>query len=102
MQSLAAELDSLAYPASVLKEMVEEHVTGFPGVPSTHAFLLYRAPLVKFKEKLGVLRYCSQAGGHMPKAVKRDLMEALPAHTQIFIMYGATEASARITCLEPH
>ena len=30
-----------------------------------------------------------------------ELREVLPEHTQIYIMYGATEASARLTYLEP-
>ena len=37
----------------------------------------------------------------MSKQIKQDLRKALPEHTQIFIMYGATEASARLSYLEP-
>jgi long-chain acyl-CoA synthetase len=90
-----------AFPATVLKEMVEERVTGFSGVPSTYAYLLYRSPLVKYRKKLQSLRYCSQAGGHMSRQIKEELRRALPEHTTIYIMYGATEASARLTYLEP-
>jgi acyl-CoA synthetase (AMP-forming)/AMP-acid ligase II len=90
-----------AFPVTVLEEMVKEGVTGFSGVPSTYAYLLHRSPLIKYREKLGSLRYCSQAGGHMARAVKEALRQALPEHTKIFIMYGATEASARLSYLEP-
>ncbi len=89
------------YPATVLNQMVEEKVTGFSGVPSTYAHLLHRSPLLSNRDKLSNLRYCSQAGGHMAKQLKVALRQALPEHTKIFIMYGATEASARLTYLDP-
>jgi len=93
--------NSFAYPASVIKQMVEEKVTGFSGVPSTFAYLLHRSPLENYRESLGSLRYCSQAGGHMSRQIKEKLRKVLPPHTDIVIMYGATEASARLTWLDP-
>ena len=93
--------NKFAFPAAVLNEMVTEKVTGFSGVPSTYAYLLHRSPLAAYREKLTALRYCSQAGGHMARAIKEGLRLALPAHTDICIMYGATEASARLSYLEP-
>jgi len=90
-----------AYTASVLKQMEEESVTGFSGVPSTYAYLLHRSPLRNYRERFHSLRYCSQAGGHMPRQIKEELRRALPDHTDIYIMYGATEASARLTYLPP-
>ena len=90
-----------AYPAAVLKQMVDEAVTGFSGVPSTYAFLLHRSPLKDYGSKLPALRFCAQAGGHMARALKRKLRKILPDHTQLFIMYGATEGSARFTFLDP-
>ena len=93
--------NKFAFPATVLKEMVEERVTGFSGVPSTYAYLLYRSPLAKYREEFESLHYCSQAGGHMSRQIKEELRRVLPEHTKIYIMYGATEASARLTYLEP-
>jgi len=93
--------NKFAFPAAVLKQMVEENVTGFSGVPSTYAYLLHRSPLAKYHDKLQSLRYCSQAGGHMARSIKKELRNALPSHTDIYIMYGATEASARLSYLEP-
>jgi long-chain acyl-CoA synthetase len=90
-----------AFPATVINQMVDERVTGFSGVPSTYAYLLHRSPLAKFRDRLGSLRYCSQAGGHMSAAIKQELRRVLPEQTKIYIMYGATEASARLTYLEP-
>ncbi|MGD9364672.1 MAG: class I adenylate-forming enzyme family protein [Desulfobacteraceae bacterium] len=89
------------YPADVVHQMVAEKVTGFSGVPSTFAYLLNRSPLAGCKDQLNHLRYCSQAGGHMARSLKLELRKVLPEHTQIVIMYGATEASARLTYLEP-
>jgi long-chain acyl-CoA synthetase len=93
--------NKFAYTGSVIKQMIEEQVTGMSGVPSTYAYLLHRSPLAASRDKLVSLRYCSQAGGHMSKQIKQDLRKALPDHTEIFIMYGATEASARLSYLEP-
>lgn len=93
--------NKFAFPASVLNQMVEENVTMFSGVPSTYAFLLNRSPLASFKGKLRHLRCCTQAGGHMASTIKKKLIQTLPDHTEVCIMYGATEASARLTWLEP-
>jgi len=93
--------NKFAFSATVLKEMVEERVTGFSGVPSTYAYLLYRSPLAKYRDELQSLRYCSQAGGHMSRQIKEELRRVIPEHTEIYVMYGATEASARLTYLEP-
>jgi long-chain acyl-CoA synthetase len=93
--------NKFAYTASVLKQMAEEGVTGFSGVPSTYAHLLFKSPLAEYRDRLPALRYCSQAGGHMPKHVKLELLKVLPSHTRLFIMYGATEASARLTYVPP-
>jgi acyl-CoA synthetase (AMP-forming)/AMP-acid ligase II len=93
--------NQFAYPASVLKEMINENITGFSGVPSTFAYLLHRSPLASSSDKLTALRYVSQAGGHMSKAIKEELRHVLPSHTEIVIMYGATEAAARLSYLEP-
>jgi long-chain acyl-CoA synthetase len=93
--------NTFAYTASVLKQMVEEKVTGFSGVPSTYAHLLFRSPLAAYRDKLPDLRYCSQAGGHMPRHIKLELLKILPSHTRLVIMYGATEASARLTYVPP-
>lgn len=93
--------NKFAFPAAIIKQMIDENVTGLSGVPSTFAYLLNRSPLENSRDRLISLRYCSQAGGHMSKQVKQELRRVLPGHTKIFVMYGATEASARLTYLEP-
>lgn len=93
--------NQFAYPAAVVQQLVSEKVTGFSGVPSTFAYLLYRSPLEKCREELTHLRYCSQAGGAMPRYLKTELRRVLPPHVEIYLMYGATEAAARLSYLEP-
>ena len=94
--------NKFAFPATVVNQMIEEKATLFSGVPSTFAYLLHRSPFKKSSGQLKHLRMVTQAGGHMARAIKTALRDALPDHTQICIMYGATEASARLTWLDPY
>ncbi len=90
--------NSLTYPHLVVQTMAEQRATGFSGVPSTYALLLQR---VKFADyDLTSLRYLTQAGGAMAPAITERLCSALPA-ARLFVMYGQTEATARISYLPP-
>ncbi|MEW6050267.1 MAG: class I adenylate-forming enzyme family protein [Candidatus Zixiibacteriota bacterium] len=86
------------YPEVVLDTMGAERVTGFSGVPSNFMILLNNSTFTT--RKLESLRYFTQAGGAMAPEVTRRLMDAFP-HKQIFIMYGQTEASPRVSWLPP-
>jgi long-chain acyl-CoA synthetase len=90
--------NQLVYPQRVLARMADERITGFPGVPSTFALLLQAGDFSKFN--LASLRYLTQAGGGMPTPTVRRLSEALP-QAKLFVMYGQTEATARLTYLPP-
>jgi len=87
-----------AFPNSILDTMKKTETTGFSGVPSTFMILLNKSSIRDYKfEKL---RYVTQAGGAMAPVVQKEVAELFdPA--EIFIMYGATEASARLSYLEP-
>ena len=37
----------------------------------------------------------------MSRQIKEILLQVLPSHTKLYIMYGATEAAARLTYVEP-
>jgi acyl-CoA synthetase (AMP-forming)/AMP-acid ligase II len=37
----------------------------------------------------------------MSRQIKEKLLQVLPSHTKVYIMYGATEAAARLTYVEP-
>jgi acyl-CoA synthetase (AMP-forming)/AMP-acid ligase II len=86
------------YPATALDTMAAERCTGFAGVPSTFAILVHRAGLAS--RALPDLAWVTQAGGGMSPALTRALIAALPGK-RIHVMYGATEASARLAHLPP-
>jgi len=90
--------NSFMYPNVVLDKILKEEVTGFAGVPSTFAILLNRSNIRKYE--FPRLRYVSQAGGAMSPRHAKEISEILPK-TDIYIMYGQTEASARLTYLHP-
>ena len=87
-----------AYPQLALDTMEDEACTGLSGVPSTFAILLSRSNFME--RRLKDLRYVTQAGAPMSPEATRRLMKALP-DKKIFVMYGATEASARLSYLSP-
>jgi amino acid adenylation domain-containing protein len=86
------------FPNVVLNAMREREVTGFAGVPSTFALLLHRSALES--TELPALRYVTQAGGAMAPQRIREWLARGP-QVPFYVMYGATEAAARLTYLEP-
>jgi acyl-CoA synthetase (AMP-forming)/AMP-acid ligase II len=90
--------NSFLYPNVILDKMIQEEVTGFSGVPSTFAILLNRSNIRKLS--FPRLRYVTQAGGAMSPEHALELTRVLP-NAEIYIMYGQTEASARLSYLEP-
>jgi acyl-CoA synthetase (AMP-forming)/AMP-acid ligase II len=89
---------NLVFPHAIVDTMAREQVTGFSGVPSTFALLLSRVDLAA--AQLGALRYVTQAGAAMPVPLIDKLRKALP-RTKVFVMYGQTEATARLTYVPP-
>lgn len=90
--------NSFMYPNTILDQMIAEEVSGFAGVPSTFAILMHRS---NFKNiSLPSLRYITQAGGPMPHHMALDILNVVP-HAKFYIMYGQTEASARLSYLPP-
>ncbi len=88
----------LMFPHLVLDAIEQAGATGFSGVPSTFALLL--EPLARHGRPLASLRYLTQAGGAMSPALTRRLRELLPA-PRLYVMYGQTEATSRISWLPP-
>ncbi len=83
---------------SVLDWMEQQEVTGFAGVPATYALLLHRSNLKR--RTFPRLRYVTCAGGALPPAHTQALRATLPA-AQLFLMYGQTEGTARLSTLLP-
>jgi acyl-CoA synthetase (AMP-forming)/AMP-acid ligase II len=86
------------FPNIVLRAMQEHAVTGFAGVPSTFSILLHRSELDS--TQLPALRYVTQAGGSLAVPRIREWLTRGP-NVPFYVMYGATEASARLTYLDP-
>ncbi len=86
------------YPEVVLQRLIETRCTGFAGVPS-HFQILLRNSTIR-KKRFPDLRFIQQAGGHLAPIFVKELQQALPS-TSIFIMYGQTEATARLSFVPP-
>ena len=89
---------NMLFPHMVAASIATHRATGFSGVPSTFSLLLDRADLAA--HDLSSLRYLTQAGGPMAPALAQRLREALPG-PRLFLMYGQTEATSRLTYLPP-
>jgi len=87
-----------AFPNTVVETMQREKPTGFSGVPYSFYVLLNKST---FPERdWSFLRYISQAGGGMRVEAVRQLQRILK-DVSIIVMYGQTEAAARLTYLPP-
>jgi acyl-CoA synthetase (AMP-forming)/AMP-acid ligase II len=86
------------YPRLVLDGLASEGCTGFAGVPLT--FELLRRQCDVDAAPRPRLRYVTQAGGAMaPDTVRWARRSFAPA--PLFVMYGQTEATARLAYLPP-
>src|SRR5512138_1623448 len=92
-------LDSrFAFPRVVLESIGSEGCTGFAGVPLT--FEIIRRQVDVSTLSLPRLRYLTQAGGAMAPDTIDWVREAFrPA--KLFVMYGQTEATSRLSYLPP-
>ena len=87
------------FPQTVVEDINKYNCTGFSGVPSTYQILLRMTDIKN--TKLPTLRYITQAGGKLPEIFIKQLIDILKG-VDIFIMYGQTEATARLSYLPPH
>lgn len=90
--------EGMIFPEIVLDRMEETECTGFAGVPSTYQVLLRKTSFPK--RALLKLQKIQQAGGKLPNILINELVNCRP-NSEIYIMYGQTEATARLSCL-PH
>lgn len=88
----------MVFPIQVLDALQQHRATGFSGVPSTYVLLMDM--LERGGHDLSSLRYLTQAGGAMPPAVA-DRVHGLLPDARLFLMYGQTEATSRISWLPP-
>ncbi|HLR27793.1 MAG TPA: AMP-binding protein [Ruania sp.] len=90
--------DTFAYPETVIEAIQRDECTGIAGVPSTYQLLL-RASSFEHTY-LPTLRYMQQAGGRLPQP-QIDRVAAAQPHARLFVMYGQTEATSRLSYLPP-
>jgi acyl-CoA synthetase (AMP-forming)/AMP-acid ligase II len=90
--------NNFAFPNKVLDTMKYTNVTGFAGVPYHYSLFLYKSKIRNLK--FPTLRYITQAGNAMAVSLQKAVAEAF-APAKLYIMYGATEASPRLTYLDP-
>ncbi|HSN11100.1 MAG TPA: AMP-binding protein [Propionibacteriaceae bacterium] len=86
------------FAQSVVDRLRDEACTGFAGVPSTFHLLLRSSAFSR--TPLPDLRIIQQAGGKLARPLLDELVRAQP-QARVFVMYGQTEATARLSYLPP-
>jgi long-chain acyl-CoA synthetase len=89
---------SFVFPEVVIDQLEHEECTVFAGVPSSFQLLLRAGSFAT--RSLPSLRLIQQAGGKLSPALIDELVAARP-HSRVFVMYGQTEATARLSYLPP-
>jgi long-chain acyl-CoA synthetase len=90
--------NSFLFPESMLDEMEARACTGFAGVPSTYQILLRKTNFVR--RQFPSLRWLQQAGGRLATPFIRQIRTSFPA-VRLYVMYGQTEGTARLSYLPP-
>lgn len=89
---------AVAYPETTAAMLEGERCTGLAGVPSVFQVLLRNSSFPR--RALPHLRTIQQAGGSLCPSILDELRATTP-QAQVFVMYGATEATARLAYLPP-
>jgi acyl-CoA synthetase (AMP-forming)/AMP-acid ligase II len=87
------------FPDKVLRAINTYGCTTFAGVPTVYNILTGRSSIRSIP--LPGLRRFLQAGGALPPQSIQTVREIVP-QAHFFVMYGQTEATARISCLSPN
>jgi acyl-CoA synthetase (AMP-forming)/AMP-acid ligase II len=89
---------NVVFPQAIVDQMRRQECTGLAGVPSTFHVLLRNSTFRR--QPLEQLRTIQQAGGKLAPVLVDELVEAQPQAT-LYVMYGQTEATARLSYLPP-
>ncbi|SMO66479.1 Acyl-CoA synthetase (AMP-forming)/AMP-acid ligase II [Saccharicrinis carchari] len=89
--------NNFIFLGSVYKDFEKYKCTGFAGVPS-HFQILMRKSDTFVKTQFPHLRYVTQAGGKLHSVFIEEFRKAKP-DIQFIVMYGQTEATARLSYL---
>lgn len=91
--------NSFIFLGSIINNLLEFKCTGFAGVPSHYQILLRKSDLFK-TTYFPDLKYVTQAGGKLAPIFIDEFRQSHPEITFI-VMYGQTEATARLSYLPP-
>lgn len=91
--------NSFIFLGGIIKSLLDYKCTGFAGVPSHFQILLRKSDSFK-TTKFPDLRYVTQAGGKLAPIFIDEFREAHP-EIRFIVMYGQTEATARLSWLPP-
>jgi acyl-CoA synthetase (AMP-forming)/AMP-acid ligase II len=86
------------FPDKVLQSIADFACTTFAGVPTVYNVLLRRSNIRRMD--FPNLKRFLQAGGALAPDKVSEMRAAFPK-IDFYVMYGQTEATARISCLEP-
>lgn len=89
---------TFVYLESVVGKLVEQRCTAIAGVPSNFHALMRNSSFGS--RALPDLRLIQQAGGRMSPAIIDEIRAAHP-NAKLLVMYGQTEATARLSYLPP-
>ncbi|HEY4260263.1 MAG TPA: class I adenylate-forming enzyme family protein [Schlesneria sp.] len=86
------------FPETLVDAIAKYGATSLSGVPDLFRFLLERSSLGK--TELPSLKYMAVAGGELPHELAIDVAAKI-APSKLFVMYGQTEATARLGFVPP-
>jgi acyl-CoA synthetase (AMP-forming)/AMP-acid ligase II len=91
--------NSFIFLGNIIKDLKDHKCTGFAGVPSHFQILLRKSE--SFKEThFPDLKYVTQAGGKLAPIFIDEFRKSFP-EIKFIVMYGQTEATARLSYLPP-
>jgi acyl-CoA synthetase (AMP-forming)/AMP-acid ligase II len=91
--------NNFMFLGAVINDLKKYKCTGFAGVPSHFQVLLRKSKSFK-TDHFPDLRYVTQAGGKLHKVFIQEFIDSQPGIT-FYVMYGQTEATARLSYLPP-
>jgi long-chain acyl-CoA synthetase len=86
------------FPDKVLHAVAQFGCTTFAGVPTVYNVLLQRSNIRRIA--MPSLRRFLQAGGALAPEKVSEMRDTFPG-VDFYVMYGQTEATSRISCMEP-
>jgi acyl-CoA synthetase (AMP-forming)/AMP-acid ligase II len=91
--------NSFIFLGNIIKDLKDYKCTGFAGVPSHFQILLRKSDSFK-KTVFPDLKYVTQAGGKLAPIFIDEFRNSFP-DVKFIVMYGQTEATARLSYLPP-